>query len=222
MLLKLDNVNKAHHQPSGDQLDVLKQVSLSLQSGQSLALLGESGSGKSTLLHLIAGLDNADSGHIVFNGHDYRQLNHQQINQLRRHQLSLIFQQYHLIPTLNVADNIRIQAKLSGKEDNHYFEQLVQRLHLHEHLDHYPYQLSGGQQQRVAIARALLHKPQLILADEPTGNLDEATSHRVMETFLELVKENNTALLMVTHSPAMAQYCDSQWQLKSGHLVSAS
>lgn len=221
MLLQLENINKTHSQPNGDRLKVLSQIGLSLDCGQSMALLGESGSGKSTLLHLIAGLDKPDNGRITFNEQNYDALTHRQINELRRNQLSLIFQQYHLISTLNVADNIRIQAKLSGNVDAHYYEHLVQRLHLHEHLNHYPYQLSGGQQQRVAIARALLHKPQLILADEPTGNLDEATSQRVMETFLELIGENNTALLMVTHSPSMAQYCDSQWYLKHGSLVEA-
>lgn len=219
MLLQLDDVVKSHQQPNGETLKVLDKINLSLEHGHSMALLGESGSGKSTLLHLIAGLDDTDRGYIYFNRNNYSELSDPQKNQIRRKELSLIFQQYHLIASLDVADNIRIQANLSGKIDEDYFVHLIERLNLSKHLHHYPHQLSGGQQQRVAIARALLHRPQLILADEPTGNLDETSSKLVMGTFLELIKENNTALLMVTHSPTMAAYCDSQWQLHNGLLV---
>ncbi|QIZ85737.1 ABC transporter ATP-binding protein [Bermanella marisrubri] len=218
-MLQLEDIVKSHRQPNGETLRVLSNVNMSLERGESQALLGESGSGKSTLLHLIAGLDHADTGHIFFNQKRYSDLSDQQKNLIRRQELSLIFQQYHLIASLDVADNIRIQANLCNKIDEDYFTHLTKRLNLTKHLNHYPHQLSGGQQQRVAIARALLHRPKLILADEPTGNLDETTSKLVMDTFFELIQENNTALLMVTHSPAMAGYCDTQWQLHNGHLV---
>ena len=197
---------------------MLNAVDLDMQAGTSVALLGESGSGKSTLLHLIAGLDTPDSGEIELSGQHLNNLNESELAEMRRQQVSLVFQQFHLISTLTVADNIRFQAALCGRFDAVFEEMLIQRLGLSTQLKKYPHQLSRGQQQRVAIARSLLHKPELVLADEPTGNLDEQSSLEVMSLFRELVKTAGSSLLMVTHSRDMAAYMDRSILLHNGQL----
>jgi putative ABC transport system ATP-binding protein len=214
-MLKLVSVNKTYRQPDGD-VHVLHNLDFELGSGTTAALLGESGSGKSTLLHLIAGLDKPDSGTITIDDQLASSFGESKWNILRRRTLSLVFQHYHLVPTLRVLDNILLQARLAGRVDEQRQVHLVERLGLAELLKRYPHQLSGGQQQRVAIARALMHQPRLVLADEPTGNLDEATSRGVMKLFAELVKDTGSSLLMVTHSQEMASYLDSRWLLHDG------
>ena len=220
-MLQLVNLYKTFREPDGD-IRVLQGVDFSLDAGRSAALLGESGSGKSTLLHLIAGLDRPDSGDIILQRRSTAQFRDDDWNEVRRSQLSLVFQQYHLIPTLTVANNLQLQARLCQRLDKTFRDQLVERLGLGTLQHRLPHQLSGGQQQRVAIARALLHKPMLVLADEPTGNLDEHTSEAVMQLFVELVREAGSSLLMVTHSPAMAAHMDEQWRLHNGRLAPAT
>lgn len=215
--LRIRQLSKSFAQPEG-AVTVLDRVDFSLNSGQSAALRGDSGSGKSTLLHLIAGLDNADGGSIEFAGEDVCRLSESARANLRREKMSLVFQQFHLISTLPVLDNIRFQAALCNRQDADFEQQLITCLGLQSQLKKYPHQLSGGQQQRVAIARALLHKPSLVLADEPTGNLDEQSSLQVMELFRDLVQQAGSALLMVTHSREMAGYLDQQWWLHGGQL----
>lgn len=217
-MLKLTNLHKSFAQPDGDVI-VLSGVDFHLQKGRSAALLGDSGSGKSTLLHLVAGLDRFDVGDIEIDGESTRAFTDSQWAQLRRQRVSLVFQQYHLIPTLTVADNIALQARLSGRYHADFVGHLTERLGLAALRGRLPHQLSGGQQQRVAIARALAHRPGLVLADEPTGNLDEHTSDSVMHLMIELVREAGCSLLMVTHSPAMAAYLDEQWRLHDGRLA---
>lgn len=217
-MLQLSNLCKSFHQPDGD-IHVLEGVNFSLDAGRSAALLGESGSGKSTMLHLIAGLDTPDSGDIILQQRSTVQFSDNDWNEVRRSQLSLVFQQYHLVPTLTVADNLQLQARLCQRLDQAFRDYLVERLGLAMLQQRLPHQLSGGQQQRVAIARALLHKPLLVLADEPTGNLDETTSEAVMRLMVELVHEVGSSLLMVTHSPAMAAHMDEQWRLHNGRLT---
>jgi len=217
-MLQLKSLYKSFHQPDGD-ISVLAGASFALDQGCSVALLGESGSGKSTLLHLIAGLDSPDSGDIVLQGRSTAQFSDNDWNEVRRAQLSLVFQQYHLVPTLTVADNLQLQARLCQRLDHDFRDYLIERLGLVSLQQRLPQQLSGGQQQRVAIARALLHKPMLVLADEPTGNLDEHTSEVVMQLLVELVREAGSSLIMVTHSPAMAAYLDQQWLLHNGRLT---
>ncbi|QID18351.1 ABC transporter ATP-binding protein [Nitrogeniibacter mangrovi] len=217
-MLELAGVVKRYAQPEG-VVTVLDGVDLALAAGRSAALLGESGSGKSTLLHLAAGLDVADAGRIRVAGTELDGLAEGALAALRRHTVSLVFQQFHLVGTLDVADNIRFQAALSGRVDAAFERHLIERLGLATQLRKYPHQLSGGQQQRVAIARALAHRPPLVLADEPTGNLDEHSSGEVMALFRELVHEAGSALLMVTHSRAMAAYLDEQWWLHEGRLA---
>ena len=214
-MLTLSHVSKTYHQPDGD-ITVLADVNLHLPAGKTAALLGESGSGKSTLLHLVAGLDKPDSGTINIAGQRVTDFSESQWNTLRCRTLSLVFQQYHLVPTLSVLDNILLQARLAGRVDATLQQRLVDALGLAALLKRLPFQLSGGQQQRVAIARALMHQPRLILADEPTGNLDEATGQDVMRLFVELVQMTGSSLLMVTHSREMASYMDCRWQLHHG------
>lgn len=216
-MLQLDNLHKVFHQPDGD-VTVLNGVDFRLDKGRSAALLGDSGSGKSTLLHLIAGLDDFSEGEVIIDGQTTRDFTDTDWAELRRDQVSLVFQQYHLISTLTVADNMALQARLSGRLDLGFQQYLTERLGLTPLKHRLPHQLSGGQQQRVAIGRALLHKPGLVLADEPTGNLDEDTSDTVMLLVTELVREAGCSLLMVTHSPTMAAYLDEQWRLHDGQL----
>jgi putative ABC transport system ATP-binding protein len=217
-MLEINKLCKSYQYAEGRQ-DVLSGLDFEMRAGASVALLGESGSGKSTLLHLIGGLDRPDSGTIRFAGQNIDSASETALAEMRRQQLSLVFQQFHLISTLTIIDNIRFQAALCQRFDQHYEDRLIERLGLSEQLDKYPYQLSRGQQQRVAIARALLHKPQLVLADEPTGNLDEASSLEVMGLFSDLVKLAGSSLLMVTHSQAMAAFMDRRVNLHNGKLV---
>ena len=217
-MLTFSAISKTYYQPDGD-IQVLRQADLHLPAGQTAALLGESGCGKSTLLHLAAGLDQPDSGQIMINDQCASDFNDGQWNHLRRETLSLVFQQYHLVPTLSVLDNLLLQARLADRLNPTLQQHLIDKLGLAALLGRLPHQLSGGQQQRVAIGRVLMHQPRLILADEPTGNLDEATSHSVMELLTNLLKETGSSLLMVTHSPAMASYMDRQWLLQAGRIT---
>ena len=216
-LLEVSGLSKSFLQPEGD-INVLNGVSFTLKSGESVALRGESGCGKSTLLHLIAGLDDATDGKILLEGRPIHNLSMAERAELRREKMSLVFQQFHLISTLKVSDNLRFQANLCQRLDLDFEQELIDKLGLQDQLHKYPHQLSGGQQQRVAIARSLLHRPALVLADEPTGNLDEQSSLQVMELFRDLVKQAGSALLMVTHSREMASYLDQQWWLQQGQL----
>jgi putative ABC transport system ATP-binding protein len=217
-LLQVNNVTKSFETGEGT-LSVLNGVSLELSSGKSLALTGESGSGKSTLLYLIGGLDVPDEGRIEILGQDIAKLDDPQRAALRRGTVGVVFQQFNLIPSLNVAANLSFHARLSGSEDKLWTEHLVHYLGLGSLLDRFPEQLSGGQQQRVAIGRTLAARPALILADEPTGNLDEATADVVMNLLLELVQESGAGLLMVTHSLRLAKRLDHQVNLQAGIIA---
>ena len=218
ILLCVNNVAKSFESGEGT-LTVLRGVSLDLNSGKSLALTGESGSGKSTLLYLIGGLDVPDEGRIEILGQDIANLDDPQRAALRRGTVGVVFQQFNLIPSLNVAANLSFHARLSGSEDKSWTRHLVHYLGLGSLLDRYPEQLSGGQQQRVAIGRTLAARPALVLADEPTGNLDEATADVVMNLLLELVQESGAGLLMVTHSLRLANRLDHQVHLQAGLIA---
>ena len=217
-LLHVNNVTKSFETGEGT-LSVLRGVSLELISGKSLALTGESGSGKSTLLYLIGGLDVPDQGRIQILGRDIANLDDPSRAAIRRGTVGVVFQQFNLIPSLNVAANLSFHARLSGSEDKSWTEHLVHYLGLGTLLNRFPEQLSGGQQQRVAIGRTLAARPALVLADEPTGNLDEATADVVMNLLLELVKESSAGLLMVTHSPRLAERLDQQVHLQAGIIA---
>jgi putative ABC transport system ATP-binding protein len=204
---------------AGERVDVLRGVDLSIAPGERVALTGESGSGKSTLLHLIAGLDRADGGTIDFAGTTITDLNEVGLAALRRDRLGLVFQQFNLIPSLSVRDNLAFQARIAGRHDAAWLGELTERLGLTGFLDRYPEQLSGGQQQRVAIGRALAVKPSLLLADEPTGNLDEATADDVLALTRDLVAQTGCALLMVTHSMRLAATLDRHIHLSAGMIT---
>lgn len=217
-MLKVENLTKTYRSGQ-DVLTVLRGVDLSVAGGESVALTGESGSGKSTLLHLIAGLDDADSGEVSIGEVRVSGLSDIARAKLRRLQLGLVFQQFNLVPSLNVADNLALQARLAGRHDAGWQAELVERLGLGETLKRYPEQLSGGQQQRVAIGRALAAKPELLLADEPTGNLDEATADEVLGLTRELVTRSGCGFLMVTHSMRLAAMLDRQVHLHAGRIA---
>ncbi|WP_028109029.1 ABC transporter ATP-binding protein [Ferrimonas futtsuensis] len=197
---------------------ILRHCSLELEAGQQLAIMGESGAGKSTLLHLIAGLERPDDGSIQVNGHRVDQLDADQLSLYRR-RIGLVFQQFNLLPTLTVGDNILFQHRLNLlTHPEEVMDTLVEPLGLASLWKLYPDQLSGGEQQRVAIARALAHHPPLVLADEPTGNLDEATGDEVMEIFTRLSKALNQTLILVTHSPRVASMLGQTLHLRQGQL----
>jgi putative ABC transport system ATP-binding protein len=185
-------------------------------AGERVALTGESGSGKSTLLHLIAGLDSVDDGEIRLEDACITKLTDAARAALRRERLGLVFQQFNLLPSLNVADNLAFQARIAGRHDERWQSELIERLGLRPLLRRYPEQLSGGQQQRVAIGRALATKPQLLLADEPTGNLDERTADEVLALACDLVARTGCGFLMVTHSKRLAATLDRQVTLHAG------
>ncbi len=218
MLLEIDGVEKSFATGDG-VLPVLRGVSLTLAAGRSLALTGESGSGKSTLLHLAAGLDQPDAGAIRVNGADIARLGDTARAALRRDTIGLVFQQFNLIPSLDVGANLAFQARMAGRHDPARIADLATRLGLSDFLRRYPEQLSGGQQQRVAIGRSLAADPALVLADEPTGNLDEATSDAVLDLMLALVAQQGAGLLLVTHSPRLAARCDVQAHLRAGQVA---
>jgi putative ABC transport system ATP-binding protein len=199
-----------------DSVAVLRGVDLKLSAGESVALTGESGSGKSTLLHLIAGLDQPDGGEIKFGDTTISALPDAERAAFRRDRLGLVFQQFNLIPSLTVADNLSFQSRLAGRHDPQWHGELIERLGLAALQKRYPEQLSGGQQQRVAIGRALAVKPLLLLADEPTGNLDEATADEVLALANDLVRRTGCGFLMVTHSERLAGMLDRRVHLHAG------
>ena len=214
-VLRVAGLTKSYR-TAGEQVAVLRGVNLTVSAGESVALTGESGSGKSTLLHLIAGLDAADGGEIRLTDALVSELPDSARAELRRDRLGLVFQQFNLIPSLSVEDNLAFQSRIAGRHDAAWHRELVERLGLGTLLKRYPEQLSGGQQQRVAIGRALATKPLLLLADEPTGNLDEATADEVLALARDLVARSGCGFLMVTHSARLAATLDRQVNLHAG------
>lgn len=217
MILLISGLRKTYQTAEGT-IPVLNGIDLAIDAGESLALTGGSGSGKSTLLHLAGGLELPDSGTITVNGRTITDLNDKDRAMFRRNDVGLIFQQFNLIPSLNVGSNVSFHAKLAGRSDPRWEKTLVEALGIAALLARYPEQLSGGQQQRVAIARTLAAKPPLILADEPTGNLDEKTADTVIDIMLRLTKSAKMALLLVTHSSRLAAKLDRRIALSSGKV----
>jgi putative ABC transport system ATP-binding protein len=217
-MLELRKVSKSFHDGESE-LQVLRDIDLRLEAGQSLALLGASGSGKSTLLQVAAGLDEPDSGEVLMLGQRLPALSEQQLALFRRRHLGFVFQQFNLLPGLNVKDNLLFQRRLNRMPDSDpWIEDLIAELELGDLLKRPVEVLSGGQQQRVAIARALAHAPEMVFADEPTGNLHDTLSRQVMKMFSRLVAESGSALLMVTHNREMASFAQKQLMLREGHL----
>lgn len=217
MLLTVRDILKRY--PGADpERPVLNGVSLDLAAGDTLALTGESGCGKSTLLHLVGALDGFDAGEIHLDGKALSGMDDAARAALRRGTVALVFQQFNLIPSLNIAQNLAFHARLAGRDDPAHVAFLAERLGLADHLHRYPEHLSGGQMQRVAIGRALALRPKLLLADEPTGNLDERTGDLVFELMLDLVRQSGAALFLVTHSSRIAERLDRQLHLSRGRV----
>lgn len=216
MLLRVSNLTKRF---PGASAPVLDGVSMTLDAGEALALTGESGSGKSTLLHIVAGLEPLEDGEVEIDGQGLSVMDDPARAALRRTGLGIVFQQFNLIPSLSVAKNLGFQAELAGlhvtKED---VKKMAQSLGIEDQLAKYPEELSGGQQQRVAIGRALMHRPKLVLADEPTGNLDETTSDTVFELLLSETSKTGAALLLVTHSERLAARAERRLRLTHGRI----
>ncbi len=217
-LLVVRGIEKVYPGPDGP-VPVLRGASVDLASGATLALTGESGSGKSTLLHLIGGLDRPDAGSILLDGVEVTTLDDRGRARLRRDAVGVVFQQFNLIPSLDAGANIAFQARLKGSRDLPWERELTSKLGLDPHMKKYPEELSGGQQQRVAIARTLAARPRLVLADEPTGNLDEEASEAVLGVMLDLVAATGAALLVVTHSERVAARMDTRVHLRLGRVA---
>ncbi|WP_154223758.1 ABC transporter ATP-binding protein [Marinicella rhabdoformis] len=201
------------------QLDILKDISLSIADGEFVAIMGKSGSGKSTLLSILAGLDQTSSGHVVLNGDDLSKLSEEDLAVKRQSDIGFVFQSFHLIPTLSVAENIAFPLSIARNPNPDRVEELINAVELSHRSDSMPNQLSGGEKQRTAIARALVASPKILFADEPTGNLDEKNAKQVMQLLLNLQQASSTALIIVTHDPALAAMADRTITIKDGQLA---
>ena len=198
-------------------------MSLAVEQGEFVSIIGTSGSGKSTLLNMLGGLDVPDSGDIIIRGKKIARMSDEQLSVFRRRNIGFVFQNYNLVPILNVYQNIVLPIELDGNQvDRGYVEKIIRMLHLEGKLDNLPNNLSGGQQQRVAIARALASKPAIILADEPTGNLDSRTSLEVMELLKMTSTEFEQTLVMITHNPEIAQVADRMIRIEDGKSASGN
>jgi len=217
-MLELRSVCKSFHDGESD-LQVLQEIDLALPAGDSIALLGASGSGKSTLLQIAAGLETPDSGEVRVLGKQLHSLRERELALLRRRHLGFVFQQFNLLPGLNVRDNVLFQRRLNRLSDEDTWTAEIYRVLELEPLRGRPVEvLSGGQQQRVAIARALAHRPDLLFADEPTGNLHDTLSRQVMRLMVRLVEESGCSLLLVTHNREMASFAHRRLRLEEGRL----
>ena len=201
---------------------VLHALDLNVAAGEFVVILGRSGSGKSTLLQLLGAIDRATGGSLRIGDTDLVTLDEEGRARFRRRHLGFVFQAYNLLPTLTVAENLRLPLALNGLDEGDRVAMLLARLGLTDKADRYADQLSGGEQQRVAIARALIHEPHLVLADEPTGNLDEDAARTVLALFVEMVRERGHTLVMATHSTDAGGYADRVLRLDHGHLVAAT
>ena len=204
------------------RVEILRQVSFSIPQGQFVAVMGASGSGKSTLLGLLAGLDTATSGQVVLDGTDITRMKEDDLARLRGRKIGFVFQSYQLVPTLTAEENVLLPAEFSGMERGARprAQELLRRVGLDNRTHHYPVQLSGGEQQRVALARAFITRPPLLMADEPTGNLDSANGQHVLDLLINLNREEGTTLVLVTHDPNLAAYADRTITLHDGSILS--
>src|SRR5436190_5459413 len=218
-LVALDEVHLTLASAAGP-VDILRAISLTIAPGETVALLGPSGSGKSSLLMVLAGLERPSRGRVVLAGHDLGGLDENALARLRRRHIGIVFQAFHLLPTMTALENVAIPLELAGERDALMAaEAALARVGLGHRLSHYPGQLSGGEQQRVAMARAFVAGPVLLLADEPTGNLDRATGRVVIDCLFEEHRRRGAGLLLITHEASLAQRCDRQLHLEDGRIV---
>ena len=217
-ILRVENLNKIYGKGE-NQVKAVDNISFSVQKGEFVAIIGASGSGKSTLLHLIGGVDRPTSGKVFIDGKDIYTLNDDNLAIFRRRQIGLIYQFYNLIPVLNVAENITLPTKLDGRDvDERRLNDLLKTLGLEKRKYNLPNQLSGGQQQRVSIGRAMMNEPALMLADEPTGNLDTNTSDKVIDLLKMTSKKFNQTIVMITHNPEIAEKADVRIRIEDGKI----
>ena len=218
-IVKIKNVSKAFSAKSGP-LELFTNVNINFAPSTSYALIGESGVGKSTLLHIASGLEKPSSGEVFFGNQNFWGLKTSKQSLLRLNETAIIFQQYNLIPCLNVIENIEFQARINEKYDREYINKIIEDLRLTRILKEWPESLSGGEQQRVAIARALAAQPKILFADEPTGSLDEKNARLVLDMLLNINKKYNTSLVVITHSLAIASKLEVCLELKSRKVSS--
>ncbi|MDF2118199.1 ABC transporter ATP-binding protein [Roseiarcaceae bacterium H3SJ34-1] len=217
-VIEIDNVHLSLGQGRA-RVHILKGLSLKIGRGEAVGLVGPSGSGKSTLLMTMAGLERPDSGTISINGKSLNAMNEDTLAQFRGANIGIVFQSFHLIPTMTALENVAVPLELAGVADAETrAAQELRNVGLGERLSHYPAQLSGGEQQRVALARALAPNPAILVADEPTGNLDETTGATIMDLLFALKRERGSTLVLVTHDLVLAARCDRQIRLRSGNL----
>jgi putative ABC transport system ATP-binding protein len=201
------------------RVHILKSISLDVMQGEALGLVGPSGSGKSTLLMCMAGLEQPDSGAIIIQNQDLTEMGEDQLARFRGKHIGVVFQSFHLIPTMTALENVSVPLELAGKQDAaQRATAALARVGLSHRLSHYPAEMSGGEQQRVALARAIVANPAILVADEPTGNLDEATGADIVELLFELQREHGTTLVLVTHDLGLAARCDRTVRLRSGQI----
>ena len=218
-ILKVEHLSKVYGQGE-NEVRALDDVSFSVEKGQFVAIIGPSGSGKSTLLHILGGVDRPTSGKVWLEGQDVFAQNEEQLAIFRRRQVGLIYQFYNLIPVLDVTENITLPVLLDGRKVNHErLEKLLETLGLQDRAHHLPNQLSGGQQQRVSIGRALMNAPAVVLADEPTGNLDSKNSQEIVELLKKSNREYGQTLIVITHDESIALQADRILAIEDGHIV---
>ncbi len=217
VLLLTEKVRKDYPTPEGP-ISVLKGVDLTLTQGEIAFIIGRSGSGKSTLLHLLGGLDRASEGRIFFKGQDLGQMNERDLAVYRNRRIGFIFQFFHLLPELTLFENVLLPTLIGGSPQPDQARELIQRVGLSDRENHFPAELSGGEQQRVAIARALVNRPEVVLCDEPTGNLDDETASVVFNLLVNLQRTERLSLLIVTHDEAMAHRYENVYRLHEGIL----
>ena len=217
-LLAVEGVSKRFTR-GRESVTALADVDLAIDAGEFVSLVGPSGSGKSTLLHLAGGLDQPDHGIVRLDGVDWQRCSVRERARLRRRRIGFVFQVFHLLPNLSVAENVALPLALDGMRNEARVRSLIDAVGLSHRADHLPSELSGGEMQRAAVARALVAEPHLILADEPTGNLDSVTGAEVLELLVTQVRQLGAALLMVTHDPSAAAHGDRRLSLRDGHLV---
>ena len=221
MLLTINNLNLTYRNNSED-LRILHNINLTIDRGQTVSLKGVSGAGKTSLLMIMAGLLRPSSGQIIIDNTDFTQLNEQELALARRGRIGIVFQQFHLMPHLTALENVMLPLLIEkNSQASEQSRQMLQKVGLGNRTDHYPSMLSGGEQQRVALARAFVCEPKLILADEPTGNLDEKTGEDISQLMIDLVKQFQASLLVVTHSNILAKKMQYHYTLHQGHLSSS-
>ncbi len=218
-IISLQNVSLTLKGNAGN-VNIIKNISLKIDQGESIGLIGPSGSGKSSLLMLAGGLERASSGEIEILGQVITEMSEDKLSKLRRNNVGVVFQSFHLIPTLTALENVATPLEISfSKNPNKHAVMALDRVGLSHRADHYPSQLSGGEQQRVALARAYVSNPKILLADEPTGNLDEENTKAIVDLLFEIKNENDTTLFLVTHSRELAKKCDRIIKIRDGKLL---